>query len=70
MSIYKKEYVDAQRKRNTIIAMATVALVIIIVISYNLLKKSPELDRTVTPEKPPIVNSPINGTEPPNPIKI
>lgn len=58
MSFYKKEYVDARRKRNTIIAMATVALVIIILISYNLLKESPEPDTTVTQEKQTTVMPP------------
>jgi serine protease Do len=59
MSIYKKEYVDARRKRNTIIAMATAALIIIIiVISHNLLKKSPEPDAAVTQEKQTTVKPP------------
>lgn len=69
MSIYKKEYVDAQRKRNTIIVMATVALVIIIFISYNLLKKSPEPDTTAAPEKPPIVKTPTKAGVPAKPKK-
>lgn len=58
MGIYKKEYVDAQRKRNTIIAVATVVLIVIIVISYNILKKSPEPDTTVTRVKQTTVKPP------------
>lgn len=69
MSFYKKEYVDARRKRNTIIAMATAALIIIIVISHNLLKKSPEPDTTITPPKPPTFEPPKKREEPAEPKK-
>lgn len=58
MSFYKKEYVDARRKRNTIIAVASVVLIVVIVISYNLLKKSPEPDTTVTQERQTTVKPP------------
>ncbi|UCH93726.1 MAG: trypsin-like peptidase domain-containing protein, partial [Candidatus Aminicenantes bacterium] len=58
MSFYKKDYIETQRKRNTMIALASVALIIIIVFSYNLLKKSPEEEtgpkpKTVIGEKKP-----------------
>jgi serine protease Do len=52
MSIYKKDYVDdARRKRNTAIAIATVGLIVVIVISFNLLKKSPGPGKTVIPDE-------------------
>jgi len=69
MGIYKKEYADAQRKRNTIIATAVAALVIIIVISYNLLKKSPEADTTVTPPKSTIGKPPTKMADSAKPKK-
>ncbi|MGD2084591.1 MAG: tetratricopeptide repeat protein [Candidatus Aminicenantes bacterium] len=69
MSFYKKEYVDARRKRNTIIAMAAAALIIIILISHQLLKKSPEPDTTVTPPKPGTVEPLKRKEEPTKPKK-
>jgi hypothetical protein len=39
MSIYKKEYIDAQRKRNIIIAIAVPAFIVVAIIFYNILKK-------------------------------
>jgi tetratricopeptide (TPR) repeat protein len=51
MGIYKEEYIDARRKRNTIIAIASVALIIIIIVTHNSLKESPEPDAAVSQEK-------------------
>ena len=70
MGIYKEEYVDAQRRRNTIIATAVAALVIIIIISYNLLKKSPEPDTTVTPPKSTTVKPPTKVADSTKPEKV
>jgi len=58
MGVYKEEYIDAQRKRNTIIAVATVVLIVIAVIFYNVLKESPEPDKTVITKEQPLVKPP------------
>ena len=69
MSVYKKEYLDARRKRNTITAAAAVVLIVIVIISYNILKKSPGPEPTVTPPEETTVKPPKTGSKPARPKK-
>lgn len=48
MSFYKDDYVDARRKRNTIIAIGAVAIFFILILSGDLFKRSPQEENNVT----------------------
>jgi serine protease Do len=69
MSVYKKEYIDAQRKRNIIIAIAVPAFIVVVIIFYNILKKSPGPGPTVTPPGTVAVRPPTTGEKSTKPHK-